>query len=240
MTAEAEAVRPVEPLLAGDPPRLGDVDLLGRLAVTGSAVVYAGVLSGEQVAVVMLSTGAELDSFARARFHDAVTAARAGSDEVTAQVLATADDPQIAPWAAIPAESWDSGIAGAIALLTPVTLADRPVTPPADAPRFEPPWHTRPHPGRWRLWPLPWPAKLTSERRWTWLVAFLFMLALAALALLITVWILSGRPPTTPPPPYPQPTTPTPSQQSQSPTPSPTPTPTGPSGGQGSGAPPII
>ncbi|MFY9915600.1 MAG: hypothetical protein WAK18_13090, partial [Nocardioidaceae bacterium] len=48
------------PLLRRDPPALGDVTLTGRLSTDHDAgLVYAGLLAGREVTVVMLSDGAE-------------------------------------------------------------------------------------------------------------------------------------------------------------------------------------
>ena len=71
-----DASERVLPLLRGDPPRLGDIALSGRLEVTDAGIVYAGVLADEPVAVALLTAGAEPDGYARARFHDAVRDAR--------------------------------------------------------------------------------------------------------------------------------------------------------------------
>ncbi|MEJ7742070.1 MAG: hypothetical protein WKF73_05675 [Nocardioidaceae bacterium] len=59
-------------LTKDDPPRLGPVTLLGRLDATDAGVIYAGSLEGVSVATVLLSQGAELDSYGRARFLQAI------------------------------------------------------------------------------------------------------------------------------------------------------------------------
>lgn len=212
----------VSPLLRSDPPRLGEVALSGRLEATDSGVVYAGVLDEQPVVVALLSTGAETDSYARARFHDAVRDARLNGSDT--DVLAGEDDPDIAPWVAVRASSWGDGAKLAGALLAPVALEHLPPTSPARGPRFRPHWWDRTGPGRWRVWPLPWPSALTSAGRWTALAAFAIVVAIASIALFIAVKIFEDQPPAPVTPPYPVPSVPTPSQQ-----PPTTPTPTSPS-----------
>src|SRR6478736_9703785 len=104
----------VQPLLRSDPPRLGEIVLSGRLEVTAAGIVYAGVLADQPVAVALLTEGAETDSYARARFSDAVRDARL--DGASTAVVAGEDEPDIAPWVAVRADSWDDGatLAGAL------------------------------------------------------------------------------------------------------------------------------
>jgi hypothetical protein len=215
------------PLLRSDPQRLGDVSLTGRLDVTDAGIVYAGLLAQQPVAVALLNAGAELDSYARARFHDAVRDASTLADDLT--VVAAEDDPEIAPWVAVRAESWDDGAKLAVALLAPVTLEHLDPVAPARGPRFRPHWDDRPEPGRWRVWPLPWPSTFSAAGRWTYLASFALVVAIASIALFIAVKLFENQPPAPVPPPYPVPT-PTIPTPSQSPTPTPTPTPTGPGG----------
>lgn len=214
----------VLPLLRNDPPRLGGVTLSGRLEVTDAGVVYAGVLDDQPVVVALLSKGAETDGYARARFHDAVYDARVAGSDTT--VVAGEDEPEIAPWVAVRADSWDDGAKLAGALLAPVTLQHLAPIGPARGPGFRPHWFDRPGPGRWRVWPLPWPAALTAAGRWTYLVSFGLVLAIASIALFISVKLFEHQPPAPISPPFPAPSLPPPSWQPPTITPSPSPTPT--------------
>lgn len=228
----------VLPLERSDPPRLGDVALSGRLEVTDAGIVYAGVLADQPVAVAMLTAGAEVDSYARARFHDAVHDARlAGTDTA---VMAGEDEPEIAPWVAVRADSWDDGVKLAGALLAPVTLEQLAPVGPVRGPGFRPHWHSRPGPGRWRVWPLPWPTALSAAGRWTYVASFALVLAISAIALFIAVTLFEDQPPAPVNPPFPTPIQPTPSIRPTTPPTTSTPpgTPTSPNG-TGSGNPSI-
>ncbi|MGI8577906.1 MAG: hypothetical protein ACR2KG_08295 [Nocardioidaceae bacterium] len=217
MTESAESVRPM-PLGRGDPPALGNITLTGRLETTDSGIVYAGRIAARSVTVVVLSEGAETDSYARARFHDAVARALDHDDTI----VASEDEPDIAPWVALRADDWATSLRFARGLLAPVTLEHLlPVGRPR-GPAFRPHWFRRRSTGRWRLWPLPWPASLTIGARWTYLTAFAVIVAIAAIALWIAVKVFENQPPAPVRPPFPQlnPTV------SPSPTSTPTPTPT--------------
>lgn len=230
------------PLLTNDPSRLGDIILSGRLDVSDAGVVYAGVLADQTVAVALLSKGAETDSYARARFHDAVRDARLAGADTT--VVAGEDEPEIAPWAAVRSDTWDDGAKLAGALLAPVTLDHVASIGTPRGPGFRPHWFDRPGPGRWRVWPLPWPAALSSAGRWTYLLSFALVLVIASSALFISVKLFENQPPAPLNPPFPVPSLPPPSWQP--PTVTPTPPPTGPSTtpspprGTGSGNPPFV
>ncbi|MGH3447258.1 MAG: hypothetical protein ACRDQA_13580 [Nocardioidaceae bacterium] len=271
MTEPDPPVR-VLPLERYDPPSVGQFTLTGRLEVTDSGTVYAGVGTDgdEQVAVVLLSAGAETDSYARARFHDSLERRRTGPEAATQDVqdtqgaqdtpdgavIGSEEEPDIAPWAAVRAADWSSGLSTARSLLAPVALEDVPGQGAAKGPGFRPHWFRRRDAGRWRVWPLPWPSALTMAGRWTYLASFALVLAIAALALFIAVKVFQNKPPAPVPPPYPQPTqqrpsqpTPTPNSPSPTPTPSPSsPTPSNPTGPPGTtgptvtgpGVPPIV
>ncbi len=225
------------PLLRGDPPSLGEITLTGRLDVTDAGIVYAGLLADEPVAVALLTEGAETDGYARARFHDAVReAGLAGTDTVVAEQ----DAPEIAPWVAVRADSWDDGVKLAGAILAPVTLEHLAPVGTVRGPGFRPHWFDRSGPGRWRVWPLPWPAALTAAGRWTFVASFALVLAIASIALFIAVKVFNDLPPSPVNPPFPIPTVPTPSSPSPTPTPTPSPTqgsPTAPHGTETTGAP---
>jgi len=247
---------PLLPLERQDPPALGGIELTGRLASTDSGVVYAGWSGGQPVAVVMLTQGAETDSYARARFQQAtghVASARsggvaAGSDRVgvASDVVAADSDVDIAPWVALRTNSWEDGLGAARTLLAAVAMEHvSPVGEPV-GPAFRPHWSAHNRAGRWRMWPLPWPTALTTASRWTYVAAFALVLAIAAIALWIAVKIFEDQPAVPPGPgpgplPIPTPTSPSPSSPSPSPSTGPTPT-TGPDspGGTGPPTPPPI
>ena len=225
------------PLLRRDPPALGDVTLTGRLSTDHDAgLVYAGLLAGREVTVVMLSDGAEIDSFARARFREA--AATLAETEPDA-VVAGDDDDELAPWVALSAPSPAAGRGLSGLLLAAVTLEDRPPVGVVRGPSYRPHWWQRVGVGRWRLWPLPWPASLTSAGRWTFVASFALACAIATLALWLTVQVFQNQPPPPPGPgPGPGPVPP----PTATPTPSPNgPVPTGPRGtAPGEPVPPIV
>jgi hypothetical protein len=235
----------------GDPPALGDVLLTGRLDADESAVVFAGEREGEPVVAVMLSDGAAADSFARARFRDAVEERQRRSDHV----IEFENNTQFAPWVAVSAESYTAGASVASSLIEAITLADREAIGSKKGPDYLPHWYKEGRLGRWRIWPLPWPRWLRSVGMWTFSAAFALVLAIATTALIISVLALRTLPPPPVPPSpstgpgLPIPPIPTPSRTSPptttpgSPTPStgpsgPSPTPTGPRGP--TGQPPIV
>lgn len=191
-------------LTKDDPPSLGSVSLLGRLDATDAGVIYAGSIEGASVAVALLSRGAELDSLGRARFVQAVEehVATGEADVLRSQL----EDNAAAPWAAVRASSWRAGLAVGQMLLAPVTLEHLPSVGQEQGPAFRPHWFAKSGPGRWRIWPLPWPAVIASASRWSSLVSFACVLAIAALALFIAVKVFETQPPVPPPPPPPQPT----------------------------------
>ncbi|WP_165975266.1 serine/threonine-protein kinase [Actinomadura rubrisoli] len=79
------------PLLAGDPRRLGDYELVGRLGAGGQGSVYLGHRTGqpgELVAVKLLHSALAQDEAARSRFVREVSAAKRVAQFCAAQVLA--------------------------------------------------------------------------------------------------------------------------------------------------------
>lgn len=216
---------PVRPLERRDPPALGDVELIGRLAASDSGVVYAGRVDGKNVAVVLLTEGAETDSYARARFHDTVTDTVAADG---ATIVAADGEPDVAPWVAVRADRWREGLASAQALLAPVTMEHVAAPGPHRGPGYRPHWSQRRGVGRWRMWPLPWPATLGSASRWTFAASFALVLAIAALALFVAIKIFENQGPA---PVVPVQPTPSPTPSPTGPTRSPLPTPPGESDG---------
>jgi hypothetical protein len=247
MTEPAPQVTSLE---RGDPPALGDVVLNGRLVADESAVVFAGEHDGDPVVAVMLTAGAAADSYARARFRDAVQQRRETADDV----LMSEDDSDFAPWVAMSADSSTSGAKSASALIAAVTLADREPIGTERGPGYRPHWFKKRRLGRWRIWPLPWPRWLRSVGMWTFSAAFALILAIATTALIISVLTLRTLPkPPVPPSPstgpgLPIPPVPSPTQPTRPPTTPASPTPsTGPSGPSPStvqpgttGQPPIV
>lgn len=218
------------PLLASDPPRLGGVTLTGRLTSADAGVVYCGTLGQVPVAVVVLNKGAETDSFARARFEDAMrthSLARVGITPVAVDL-----DPEIAPWVAVRAT--DAGIGPRLAelLLAPTSLAGRPHGEAGGrGPDFRPAWSST-EPGRWRAWPLPWPTTSSAAGRWTYAASLGLVVAVASVALFISVRVFHDAPDSPlGPGNVPDPGLSTPSAPHQRPTPtSPGQPPTAPSG----------
>lgn len=251
----------LSPLLRRDPPRVGSIVLVGRLDSHDAGLTYAGRLEpaasspspadesvetgrlvaeesspGSGITVVMLTAGAETDSYARARFRVAIADL---ADDQPGAVVGYEDEEDLSPWVAFSTTSWSEGRCIAERLLSAVTLEDQPPIGTVQGPPFRPHWWERVHVGRWRLWPLPWPSSLSAAGRWTFLASFAVICALAALALWIAVLVFQHQPPPAPAPgPGPGPNPP-----STSPTPQPTepggpsPTPGGPSG---SPIPPIV
>lgn len=218
--ADGGATGAVLPLRRGDPPSIGDAVLIGRLSVSDAGIVYAATLADAPVAVALLTAGAETDSFARARFVDAI--AEFHEQVAAAAVVASEDEPDIAPWVAVTAESWADGAATAEALLAPVTLRGLAPVGVVRGPGYRPHWAGRSGPGRWRAWPLPWPSAFSSAGRWTYVASFALVVAIASIALFISVRLFQDQPPAPVGPPYPTPSQPAPTAQ---PTPPPTTTP---------------
>jgi outer membrane protein assembly factor BamB len=88
----------VQPLRPGDPDRVGDYRLLGRLGSGGMGVVYLGCSpGGRMVAVKTMLEGVARDARYRARFRREVAAARTVTGAFTAPLL-EADPEAETPW----------------------------------------------------------------------------------------------------------------------------------------------
>lgn len=78
----------VSPLRPGDPPRLGDYTVLGRLGEGGQGVVYLGRgPENERVAIKLLRTRLDQDNAAHARFAREVSIAGRVAPFCTARLL---------------------------------------------------------------------------------------------------------------------------------------------------------
>jgi hypothetical protein len=264
--AEGSDSLELRPLLRRDPPAVGDIRLIGRIGDHDAGMTYIGQLmlddhspteaDGEdadagsaeaadaagtpvtpEVTVVMLTSGAEADSYARARFRQAVDDLDHDRPSV---IVSREEEDDLAPWVAFTAASRIEGLAVSERLLMSVTLENQVPVGTVQGPGFRPHWWQRVGVGRWRLWPLPWPSSLSSASRWTFLASFAVICALAALALWIAVLVFRHQPPPAPGPgpgpgPNPPSTSPTPSPTPPNPGPSPNP-----SGPTGRTVPPIV
>jgi hypothetical protein len=243
-TAEEEGLPyvPLTPLLADDPPRVGDFWLDARLAWTPAGVVFtAHDQDGRPALVVLLSEGATADAAARERLAGVVNAlhidtvlARGGHGQDTGRLArkyrpdssgpVAPDDRLVAPWAALAYEGTPEQAAAARRILDEVEIATLPPQGAPSGPDYQHYWIDRVRPGLARLWPLPWPGRFDRAGWRTILVSWLLMLLLAALAVLIAILIFRNQPPQAPPPPTgqsgsPPPASSSPSPQSGSPSP---------------------
>jgi hypothetical protein len=210
-----EDVAPAHPLQPDDPPRIGEFLLRERLLIDEAAVVFRGVADDRDVAVVLLTAGAHNDAAARGRFIRAVDELRRRSPQ---SVAASDFDPEIAPWIAIPllAGRTPNAVHDLLSTVTMRPLGARPST--NRGPDFVPHWYPRRTPGRWRLWPLPWPAVGQGASRAALLWALALVMLLATLAVLIAIWLFRHEPPSRVPLPQNSPVPSSPSTSGPSPT----------------------
>lgn len=215
-------------LLVDDPPRIGDYWLDARLDARPSGVAYlAHADNGRPVMLLVLSQGAANDAAARDRLagevnkmHVDTVVARGGQGQDEGRLAdkfrGEADDPigpdeePLVPWVAL---AWDgsvSAVAEADRVLRSVDLSTTPQIGDPTGPDYRLHWVDDTRPGRWRLWPLQWPARKDRAGWMTIAVSWLLMLLFTALALLIVVLIFQNTPPESPQPPVPT------DQQSQS------------------------
>src|SRR6478735_2466588 len=210
---------PVTPLLAADPPKVGEFWLDARLDATPAGIAFtAHDVASTPAMVILLSEGAAADAAARSRFAGEINALhidsvlargghgqdagrlgrkfRKGTDDPVAP-----DDRLVAPWAALVYDGSPAAAAQAGQILDAVQIATLPPQGVPAGPDYQQYWIERVQPGLARLWPLPWPGRFDRAGWRTILVSWLLMLLLAALAVLIAILIFRNQPPQSPPPP---------------------------------------
>lgn len=259
---------PVTPLLAADPPKVGEFWLDARLDATPAGIAFtAHDAANTPALVILLSEGAAADAAARSRFAGEINAlhidsvlARGGHGQDAGRLgrkfrketddPVAPDDRLVAPWAALVYDGSPATAAQAGQILDAVQIATLPPQGVPAGPDYQQYWIERVQPGLARLWPLPWPGRFDRAGWRTILVSWLLMLLLAALAVLIAILIFRNQPPQSPPPPTgssaqsgpPQSGSPQSGSQSGSPSPGPSGSPTsgspGPSGTQSGGSQP--
>jgi len=259
---------PVTPLLAADPPKVGEFWLDARLDATPAGIAFTAHNAANTPAlVILLSEGAAADAAARSRFAGEINAlhidsvlARGGHGQDAGRLgrkfrketddPVAPDDRLVAPWAALLYDGSPAAAAQARQILDAVQIATLPPQGVPAGPDYQQYWIERVQPGLARLWPLPWPGRFDRAGWRTILVSWLLMLLLAALAVLIAILIFRNQPPQSPPPPTgssaqsgpPQSGSPQSGSQSGSPSPGPSGSPTsgspGPSGTQSGGSQP--
>lgn len=213
-----DAPQPV-PLMADDPPRVGDFWLDARIASNPAGVIYLGHREDHAEAmVIMLAAGAAADASARDRLagevnklHADTVIARGGQDQdggrLAAKFRSEEDDPitpenkPLAPWVALIYDGSPAALAEGKRLLTSVDLSSAPPLGSAAGPNYDLPWTSDTRVGRWRIWPLPWPGRHDRAGVLPLFASWLLTLIICGLALLIAVLIFQNAPPETPSPP---------------------------------------
>jgi hypothetical protein len=233
---------PVSPLLADDPPRVGDFWLDARIGAAESGVAYTAHTEatadaeGRTAMVIVLSEGAAADAAARDRLagvvndmHIDTVLARGGHGQDFGRLgrryvpdegdPLPADGTLLAPWVALAYDGTAAAADEAARVLDEVQLATLAPQGAPTGPDYQHYWQDRVKPGLVRLWPLPWPGRYDRAGWRTILVSWLLMLLLAALAVLIAILIFRNQPPQTPPTPTGGSGSPPPQSQSGSPPP---------------------
>lgn len=201
---------PVAPLLADDPPKVGDFWLDARLMASPSGVVFTGHGDdGTPVMLLLLSEGAADDAAARDRLAGAVNKmhidtvlARGGHGQdqgrMASKYRSEEDDPvgpddgPLAPWAALAYDGTPAAVDEARRLLDDVALANVSLQGQPSGPDYRLHWIDRVRIGTSRLWPLPWPGRRDRASWVSVLVSWLLMLLLAALAVLLAILIFQN------------------------------------------------
>jgi hypothetical protein len=210
---------PVTPLLAADPPKVGEFWLDARLTAAPAGIAFTGHDAANTPAlVILLSEGAAADAAARSRFAGEINAlhidtvlARGGHGQDAGRLARrfrkedddpiAPDDRMVAPWAALVYDGSPASAAQASQILDAVQIATLPPQGVPSGPDYQQYWIERVRPGLARLWPLPWPGRFDRAGWRTILVSWLLMVLLAALAILIAILIFRNQPPQSPPPP---------------------------------------
>jgi hypothetical protein len=210
---------PVTPLLAADPPKVGEFWLDARLTAAPAGIAFTGHDAANTPAlVILLSEGAAADAAARSRFAGEINAlhidtvlARGGHGQDAGRLARrfrkedddpiAPDDRLVAPWAALVYDGSPASAALASQILDAVQIATLPPQGVPSGPDYQQYWIERVRPGLARLWPLPWPGRFDRAGWRTILVSWLLMVLLAALAILIAILIFRNQPPQSPPPP---------------------------------------
>jgi len=210
---------PVTPLLAADPPKVGEFWLDARLTAAPAGIAFTGHDAANTPAlVILLSEGAAADAAARSRFAGEINAlhidtvlARGGHGQDAGRLARrfrkedddpiAPDDRLVAPWAALVYDGSPASAAQASQILDAVQIATLPPQGVPSGPDYQQYWIERVRPGLARLWPLPWPGRFDRAGWRTILVSWLLMVLLAALAILIAILIFRNQPPQSPPPP---------------------------------------
>lgn len=210
---------PVTPLLAADPPKVGEFWLDARLSASPAGIAFtAHDAANTPAMVILLSEGAAEDAAARSRFAGEINAlhidtvlARGGQGQDTGRLgrkfrkddddPVAPDDRLVAPWAALIYDGSPATAAQANQILDAVQIATLAPQGVPSGPDYQQYWIERVRPGLARLWPLPWPGRFDRAGWRTILVSWLLMVLLAALAVLIAILIFRNQPPQSPPPP---------------------------------------
>jgi len=247
------AARPF-PLLASDPPKVGDYWIDARLAAAASGVAYVGHDQVNTSAVViLLSEGAAGDAAARDRFsglvnelHIDTVLARGGhgQDEgrLAGRFRPDTDDPAVGedlpatPWVALAYDATSASVAEAQRILDDVALVGIDAQGRPSGPDYRLHWIDQSRPGIAKLWPLPWPGRHDRAGWGSILASWLLMVLLCALAVLIAILLFQQAPTQAPPPPVPNSGSPN-ATVTASGSPSPSPSSASPSPSQSSGSP---
>jgi len=214
------AARPY-PLLASDPPKIGDYWIDARLAAAPSGVAY---VAHDQVntsaIVILLSEGAAEDAAARDRFaglvnqlHIDTVLARGGHGQddgrLAGRFRPDTDDPAVGDdlpntaWVALAYDATAASAAEARRILDDVALVGVPTQGRPSGPDYRLHWIDRARPGIAKLWPLPWPGRHDRAGWGSILASWLLMVLLCLLAILIAILLFQQAPLQQPPPPVP-------------------------------------
>lgn len=209
------------PLLASDPPKVGDYWIDARLAAASSGVAYVGHDDVNTSAVViLLSEGAAGDAAARDRFaglvnqlHIDTVLARGGHGQdqgrLAGRFRSDTDDPAVGadlpatPWVALAYDATAASVAEAQRILEDVALVGLAEQGRPTGPDYRLHWIDQARPGIAKLWPLPWPGRHDRAGWGSILASWLLMVLLCALAILVAILLFQQAPTQTPPPPVP-------------------------------------